>query len=688
MTFKRGIAGLLWLGAATFAAGASVVLLLVGLIAGEIPKVPDRLEQLTAVTPTQIFASDGSLLVQLGGRKAVPPERISQHFFNAVISAEDDGFFEHPGIDKPALVKAVAGVMLGKRSRGGSTITQQLTKNLFFSFEKTITRKFREILVALEIEREFEKDQILAAYCNWIPYGPRIDGVEEAARHYFGVHASELTPKQAALLAGLPNGPSRYNPYRHPDRARARRDWILNRMNKLGYISDAITDAALSDTVLHIQPQSSTGNRGNYFLDAVLEKLEKRYGENVVYHGGLKVYTTVDPLLQGYAEDAVRQALKDLDERFGKEEDYFSVDAEKRSEYPQGLLVAVESATGAVKALVGGRDWQRSQYNRALSPLRNKGSSLKPALYLTALEKLNYTPATVVVDSPITIQIPGSRPWSPRNFSSEHEGRLILKAALEKSINTVAAGLVQEVKPEGMIETLHRLGVKSEIEPHYAVALGVASVTPVEMAGMAASIANQGNVVEPFMIRRVEDARGVVLEEHFVSSTSRFDPETVYQLIDMMKGVVEEGTGAGVRRYGFNHPAIGKTGTTNDYRDSWFLGATPRLAAVAWVGFDDNRSMRIPGVGYITGASGGLPVWARFMKRATEGEPPRDFDVPEGIDFHYVDRKTGVEVYAPADSVLRVAVPDDVDLPKKPLKPLEVDSTLLPRSQAGRGERP
>ncbi len=672
---RSWITALLWIATGCVTLGLATIFITVSMISGDIPKVPTRLEQLTAVTPTQIYASDGSLLVQLGGRKAVPPDRISPHFFNAVISAEDDAFFKHPGIDKPALVKAVAGVLLGQRSRGGSTITQQLAKNLFFSFEKTITRKFREMLVALEIENEFEKNEILAAYCNWIPYGPRIDGVEEAAKHYFGTHAADLTPTQSALLAGLPNGPSRYNPYRHPDRALTRRNWIISRMAKLGYITQHEADAAVADTLLHIQPQSSTGNRGSYFLDAVLDQLEETYGDNVVYHGGLKVYTTVDPLLQGYAEDAVRQALSDLDQRFGLETEYSKASSEELSEYPQGLLVAVETATGAVKAIVGGRDWQRSQFNRALSPMRNKGSSLKPSLYLTAIEKLHYTPATVVVDSAITIKIPGAADWKPRNFGGKHQGPLILKSALEQSINTVAASLIYKVKPEGMIKTLHRLGVKTEIEPHYAIALGTAPVLPVEMAGMVASIANLGEVVEPFIIRRVEDNRGIVLEEHFVSATTKFNPETVYMLVDMMKGVVEEGTGIGVRRYGFNHPAIGKTGTTNDYRDSWFLGATPRLAACAWVGFDDNRSMRIPGVGNITGASGGLPVWARFMARATEGEPPRDFDVPEGIEFRYVHERTGIETHAPGDSVMKVAVPIGTELPQGSLQPLPTDST-------------
>ncbi len=650
----KWIEALGWLLVALVGVGMILAVLLVTVDVPGIPRVPGDLNRLIAVPPTEVYASDGSLLTRVGGRRAVPLERISPLYRKAVLAAEDDRFFHHSGVDKPALTRATLGALLGSRSRGGSTITMQLARNLFFSFRKTWSRKFREILAAFEIERRFSKEEILAAYCNGIYFGNFAYGVEEAAETYFGEHASNLTLAQAALLAGLPQSPSRYNPYSHPERALARQRWILDRMLKLGWITPEEHRAAIEEELVFRQMYRDA-DEGSYFLDAVLRDLEEKYGKTVLYHGGLKIYTTLDPALQGYAIEAVRSALADLDGRFGLPP-YAGVEAAERGNYPQAALVAVEAATGEVKALIGGRDWQASQFNRATQNRRNMGSSLKPALYLAAFEKLGYTPATVVVDSPIVVQIKGSKDWKPVNFDPFFRGPVVLKLALEKSINSVAARLILRVGPESMIETLHRLGVSSPLQPNYSLALGAGPVSAVEMAGIGASLANLGEVVRPTLIRRVEDARGRVLEETLIAPRPAFDAETVYQLVDMMKGVIEEGTGAGVGNYGFHLPAIGKTGTTNDYRDSWFLGATPRLSAAAWVGYDDNRPMRLPDGRGVTGAGGALPVWAKFMNRATEGEPPRDFTVPPGIVFRYVDPATGRIVSGPEVGGLRVAL--------------------------------
>ncbi len=622
-----------------------------------IPRVPDRLSQLIEMPPSRVFASDGSLLTQIGGRDVVPIERVPHHFQHAVLAAEDDQFYKHAGIDKPALVKAVVGRMGGSVSRGGSTITQQLAKNLFFTVEKSVTRKFREMLAALEIERSFEKRDILEAYCNWNPYGGATHGIEEAASHFFGTHASELTLAQSALLAGLPNSPSWYNPYRHPERAAKRQRWILSRMKKLGYISESEYQFAINDS-LEFKPLYASADEGNYFLDAVLDELESKYGKDVIYHGGLKIYTTLDPLLQGYAISAMKESLDELDKRF-KLDPFEDAEPEERKNYVQGTLVAVENSTGAVKALVGGRDWYASQFNRALQRNRSMGSSLKPALYLTAIEELDFTPATVVTDTQVVIDVVGAPDWRPRNFSKDFRGPIILKEAFQHSINTVAAQLIKKTEPDAMIETLQRLGITSDLKPYYSLALGSSSVSAVEMAGMVASIANEGLVVEPYIIRRVEDFEGHVLQEQLVSMNRQFTPEDVYLLIDMMKGVFETGTGKYAKNYGFNRPGIGKTGTTNDYRDAWFVGATPGLSASTWVGFDDNRPMVTPNRRGITGSSGALPVWARFMARATEGAPVKDFNIPPGIDFEPVDINDGSKKKADDENVLTVALPED-----------------------------
>jgi len=271
---------------------------------------------------------------------------------------------------------------------------------------------------------------------------------------------------------------------------------------------------------------------------------------------------------------------------------------------------------------------------------------------------LNFTPATVVKDTQVVIKVVGAPDWKPKNFTPNYRGPLILKEAFQHSINSVAAQLIEKTEPEAMIKTLHRLGIDSNLDPYYSLALGSSSVSAVEMAGMVASIANEGLVVDPYMIRRVEDFEGHVLQEQLVSMNRQFTPEDVYLLIDMMKGVFETGTGKYAKNYGFNRPGIGKTGTTNNYRDSWFIGATPDLSASAWVGFDDNRPMVLPSRRGITGSSGAMPVWARFMARATEGEPVKDFNIPPGINFQPVDLYNGTKLRINDENALIVALPE------------------------------
>ncbi len=653
----------------TFAYGVLVLislgilgtLLLTAWVMPEIPRLPSDLNHLVSLPPTEVYASDGSLLVQIGGRKAVPLQRMAPMYVRAVLAAEDDQFYEHEGIDKPATMKALVFNLLGRSSRGGSTITQQLAKNLFFTFEKTYTRKFKEILTALEIERRFSKDAILAAYCNGINFGPYAYGIEEAATSYFGKHAANLTLAESALLAGLPQSPSRYNPYRHPERAIERQRWVLRRMLSLGWISEKEYRRAL-DEELAFQPLYASVDEGRYYLDAVLSEVEQEYGENVLYYGGLKIYTTLDPRLQAIAVEGVGKGLADLDERLGLET-FARVEKEKRQDYPQASLVAVECATGAVKALVGGRDWQATQYNRVLKSTRNLGSVVKPILYLTAIERLGIHPATLVKDSSIVVSIPGSRAWRPTNFDRRFHGQMVLKAALEQSLNVVAARLILRVGPEAMVSTMGRFGIDREITPHYSIALGAVHLTPLELAAVGGSIANMGEVVTPFLIRRIEDRSGNILREHLVRRTPTFDPDDTYLLADMMQGVRLEGTARGLSRYGFDLPAIAKTGTTNDYRDAWFLGATPRLAAVTWVGYDDYRTMRDPSGRGITGASGAMPLWAYFMIEATEGEPPREFPVPPTVSFETVHRQYGWPVSGDNPDGIRCAVPIGAELP-------------------------
>jgi len=658
--FLRVIQILLYSFLAVFILGTLTVLILIAVVVDDIPRIPDNLSELILVPPTEVYAADGSIISQVGGRSSIPLQRVSLQFRQAVLAVEDDQFYQHAGIDKPALLRALITASFGSDARGGSTISQQLAKTLFFSFEKTWSRKFKEILASFEIEYRFSKDEILEAYINGIPFGNFAYGVEEASRIYFGKHASELTLSEATLLAGLPQSPSRYNPYRNPELASDRQSWVLHRLRILEWITEEEYEQALAEE-LEFSPLYDLADEGSYFLDAVLDELEERYGNTILYHGGLKIYTTMDPLLQQHAVASVQEGLGLLDERIGLPEWQPTVrDTVYR---PQGALVAIESSTGAVRALVGGRDWVQSQFNRTIQSTRNMGSVLKPVLYLTAIEQIGLHPASMVNDTSIVVPINGAPNWRPRNFSPVFHGIMPMKSALMRSLNTVAAKLVLTTSPDQMVETLYRFNVHSTQRPNYSIALGATSVNMLELAGIGAGIANLGQTVDPYLVRRVEDLNGRVLEEHIVRRDQEFDADDVYLLVDMMEDVIDGGTGRSVRRMGFDLPAIGKTGTTNDYRDSWFLGATPRLSAAAWVGYDDNRPMRQKTGRGITGTTGALPLWTIFMKHATEGDPAREFRVPPGIRFVTVDPNTG-ELLQPDDVWgMKIAMPEDEILP-------------------------
>jgi penicillin-binding protein 1A len=368
-----------------------------------------------------------------------------------------------------------------------------------------------------------------------------------------------------------------------------------------------------------------------------LKDLEERYGSEVVHHAGLKVFTTLDPQLQAWAAESVQHGLAKLDQ-------VLRVPAAVGGDagaHPQGALVAIEAHSGAVRALVGGRDYAETEFNRALQNNRQPGSGFKPFLYYAVLEKGDLSPASVVVDQKVAIPVPGQPAWTPRNFSGEHEGPMILKRALAHSVNSVAAQLVGRIGPKSVIDTARRCGIKSPLAPVPSVALGTSGVSPLEMAAAFASLATGGIQHEPFWIRRVEDSSGRILEERILSSRRTLDASIAFQVVDMMRAVIEEGTGATVRQLGFQLPAAGKTGTTDDFNDAWFTGFTPTLSVCVWVGFDRGVSMRDAQGRGITGARGAAPIWAEFMRRATEGEPRRDFAVPSDIRFVQVNPVNG-----------------------------------------------
>ncbi len=641
-TLIRRFGSILYLALALGGLGALLVMGLFFLALRDLPRVPEPLSRIIETPPTEIFAATGERVMVIGGREAVPLSRVSPHFIQAVLATEDHRFWKHHGVDKLRTLKALYITLFEPgRVQGASTITQQLAKNLFFSYRRTYLRKFRELLVSLQIEAQYDKSEILAAYLNQIPFGVGAHGVEQAARSFFGKSAADLNLSESALLAGLPKSPTRYNPYRHFERAKKRQKIVLARMVAAGYISADEAQQAAAE-LLKLQPQSDATRTGSYFLDVVLKDLEKRYGPEVLYHGGLKVMTTLDPQLQNWAENSVQSGLEKLDVTLG----IASTDSENLNGTVanlQGALVAIETNSGAVKALVGGRDYAQTEFNRAVQNNRLPGSGFKPFVYYTAFEKLHLNPATPVVDEKIKIKVVGAPDWQPKNFGGKYAGPMILKRALMQSVNSVAARLVEQTGPDAVIDTARRSGVKSPLSSVYSVALGTSGVSPLEMASAFATFATGGIRHEPFWIRRVEDPLGRVLEERIVGGKRSLDASLAYQVVDMMSGVVNGGTGAAVRRMGFDLPAAGKTGTSNDYHDAWFTGFTPTMCVSVWVGYDRGVGMRDTNGRGITGARGAAPIWADFMLKATSGEPPREFAIPSDIRFKEVDPLTGFE---------------------------------------------
>jgi 1A family penicillin-binding protein len=609
-------------------------------MAGDLPKLPSPLSRIIETPQSLIYASTGQLLWGLGERKAIPLEMVSKDFINAIVATEDHRFFEHHGVNKLRTLKGLYVTLFESgRVQGASTITQQLAKNLFFSFEQTWQRKFKEMLVALQIEAANTKEEILSAYINQIYFGAGAQGIEKASQTFFGKPALELNLAEAALLAGLPKSPTQYNPFRHYERGLKRRDIVLTRMVATGFISslDAQRAAAIKPTLYKGRMDARSGS---YFLDALIRELIHTYGEDVVFHGGIRVYATLDTRMQSFAQKAMKQGLENLDALIGIDNNG-SEEEQTEKDRPQGALIAIDTGSGAIKAMVGGRDYYASEFNRAMDSRRQAGSGFKPFLYYTAFQKTGVHPGTVMTDKPVSIEIAGAKDWEPRNFEQRFAGDMILKRALTRSVNTIAAQLVTLTGPEAVTALAHACGVKSPLEDVYSVALGTSLVSPLDMATAFSVFANLGIKHDPFLFWRVEDAFGRVLFERIVQSKRVLEPALAFQVVDMMRAVVDTGSGRSIRRLGFDRTAAGKTGTTDNYNDAWFTGFTPALCVSVWTGFDKNKKLKGAQGAGITGGRGAAPIWADFMINTMKGEPEREFIVPENIRFEAVDSVTG-----------------------------------------------
>ena len=582
------------------------------------------LETFQPVQGSKIYDDNDELITELHVERRifVPLAQIPKSLRDAIIATEDRRFYSHWGIDPIGIARAVVqNYRRGRVVEGGSTITQQLTKVLFLTPDKSLERKLKEAALALEIERRYSKDRILEMYLNQIYFGHGAYGVEAAARTYFGKAVSELSVRESALLAGLPRAPTSYSPFDHANAAKLRREIVLRRLVEFGTIKEA--DAKrLARTDLGLIPPERRRTTGQYFIEYVQQTLEVKYGADLVFKGGLNIYTTLNPHMQLTAEQALRDGLKALEERTAKG---------KPSEHPEGALVTVDPQTGHVKALVGGYDFFRSEFNRAVLARRQPGSAFKPFVYIAALEN-GFTPASRVDDAPVTYPVGrNGAAWKPENYDRKFRGSTTLQQAVEESVNVVTIKVLERIGVNRTIQVARRLGITSPLNADLTLALGSSDLTLLELTSAYSALANQGTWMPPTTIRYVTDANGKLLEEHIPEGQEALPPEEAYVVTHMLRGVVERGTGQGAK--GLGRPVAAKTGTTNDYSNAWFIGYTPRLATGVWVGYDRPRSLGRDE----TGSRVAVPIWTTYMTRVLGDGPKEDFAVPDKVILVPVD---------------------------------------------------
>ena len=554
----------------------------------------------------------------------------------AVLAAEDHRFFEHKGVDARGLLRAIwVNFRAGRVTQGGSTITQQLVKNRLLDPKRTLGRKVDEAWLATLVEWRYPKERILEAYLNEIYLGQRgalaIRGVGAGARTYFRKEIHQLTLAESALLAGMLRAPNTYSPTVNPTRARERRDVVIGRMRELNFISASDADRARQEP-MRVERLAGSAQPAPYFTDYVRQELEAHYGDDAFRTHDARIFTSLDLTLQRLAERAITRGLERLEAARPK---LRGADDAHRL---QAALVALDPATGQVRALVGGRDYQASQYNRATLARRQPGSAFKPFVYATALtvhEGRAFTAATFLDDSPLTINV-GGTPWSPRNYEDRYLGRVTVRQALEQSLNAATIRLAHDVGLPLIVERARAFGLSGSLEPVPSMVLGAFEVTPLELAGAYVPFANGGvRPGAPRTVRAVHGRNGPIDSSDDGEARTVLSSAEAYVMTSLLEGVIKSGTGAAARALGVPGAVAGKTGTTNDGRDAWFVGYSPGLLTVVWVGFDSNEPHGL------SGAQGALPIWAEFMRPALEAYAPQGFTVPSGILFSDIDLDNG-----------------------------------------------
>lgn len=704
----------------------------------QLPRV-DRLTDYKPPIVSQVFGDDGSLVGEfyLERRIVVPVNKMPRKLIQAFVSAEDANFYSHKGIDYFGIVRAaVKNVLSMRKKEGASTITQQVTKSMLLTPEKKFSRKIKEAILATRMEKKLSKDEILYLYLNQIYLGGGSYGVQAAAENYFGKNVDQLNLAEMAMLAGLPKAPNSYSPIKHLERARERQAYVLDRMVKEGYVTSAEADHA-KKTPLVIRPMKKVNNQQSaYFLEHLRIQLEQKYGEDQLYKGGLKIYTTMNAEMQRAAYDSLRKGLKEVDKRQGyrgptkylaaSEVDAFCAKVEegidsavlKTGENYQGVvvgfnpqkgealvrvgerngvltrknmswagklgminrydqpekgnksltlgsvidvsvvspevskegaqfaldqtpdvqaaLVSIDPRTGGVKAMVGGYDFRKSQFNRALQAKRNAGSAFKPIIYSAALDK-GFSPATVIEDAEVEYPDGSGGTWKPRNYDNTFRGPVTMREALTYSINIVSVKIMEQIGADYAAEYARKLGFTSPIPANLALALGAASVSPFELTAAYTVFANKGLLTPQYFITRVTDTDGTILEETSPPiPVPVISPETAYVITNLMQSVVASGTGH--RASVIGRPVAGKTGTTNEAKDAWFVGYIPQLVTGVWVGYDQERSLGAGG----SGGQAAAPIWGEFMQKAVAQLPAEDFEAPENVTFVLINPRTGL----------------------------------------------
>ena len=644
--FRRNRLRTILLGAS---AAALILLLVVGfktysVYQSDLPSF-EQLHNIEPSLKTKVYDRDGVLVKEFfsENRMLTPYKEIPPHLVEMLLASEDRKFFSHWGIDLRRLaVVAVSNVVHWDIVGGASTVTQQLARMLFLNRKQTLSRKIKEALTAVKLERTYSKEEIVEMYLNQYYFGRGAYGIAAASHAFFSKEPAELDTNDCAILIGMLPGPNINSPFTYPDRAIRARNRVLYSYYSVGGLSREVFDS-LKNEPLEVNPPVEEAGTAPYFTETIRQYIYDRYGEDMLYSGGLKVFTSLDIDLQRAAEEAVAKKVDSMRARIERRYDpndpnYTEIIPDTVDQFGrpvrqykpvQGAFVAIENATGDVLAMVGGRSFEESKFNRAVQALLQPGSAFKPFIYTAAIDN-GFRTTEIVDDLPIVLDIPGASQWRPHNFDDKFLGPVPLRDGIRLSRNLVAIRLILKINPEQAIFYARRMGITTPLSPNPSLALGTSEVYPIELVSAFTTFPNRGIHIPYRMIHKIVDRYGRVVEDNSaVQKEEVLSEETAYIMVDMMRSVVMSGTGQRSRWWagGFKRPAGGKTGTSNNFCDNWFVGYSPQITAGAWVGFDVKTSLGANE----TGGKNGVPIWTEFMIAAHDSLPIEDFEEPEGI---------------------------------------------------------